>query len=383
MSTIGAVIVIILLIVVGVGAYYGGTATTSGKTTTTTATTTATTVLSSGVVMTTTMMATTTVISSVATAPHRAIKIAAIFSVPSTAGWASSEAYSVVEAAKFFNKTGVSVYVTEVFDVAPASSGPVFQQYASSGYNIIFASDVSFESIVVPTISSQYPNVVWYGANWYPPYSNNTANLDDQPYQTFYAEGIIAGSMTKTNIVGFETAFAFPTTLSTYNTFLLGARSVNPNVKGVFVLTNSWVDPVAAADGLSALQSAGADVVVDHGVDPFAPEAATKDVLTFGFVVNQTVNQYVLSNNIENDTLAQIDVISHYLAGDFGGQNYISSAINGGFYLTPCSSLVPASVCQKAMGAIAAMKAGTLSVPFIGTMPSGSTNVTASTTATS
>lgn len=379
MSTIGAVIVIILLIVVGVGAYFVGSTTTTSKTTTMIATTT----VASGQVVTTTLTATTTLLSSMAAAPHKTLKIAGVFSVPSTAGWASAEAASFVAAAKFFNETGDSIHVTLVFDVAPASSAPVFQGYASSGYSIIFASDVSFESIVVPTISSQYPNVAFYGANWYPPYSSNTANLDDMPYQTFYAEGIIAGSLTKTNIVGFETAFAFPTTLSTYNTFLLGARSVNPAVKGVFVLTNSWVDPVAAAGGLSALQSAGADVVVDHGVDPFAPEAAAKDVMTFGIFVNQTINPYILTNNIENDTLAHIDVISHYLAGDFGGQDYVANAVNGGFYLTPCSSLVPANVCQKAMAAVASIKAGTLSVPFIGTMPSGSTNATLTSTATS
>ena len=379
MSTIGAVIVVILLVIVGVGAYFVGSTTATSGTKTTTVVSTST--LASGQVVTTTM--TTTVVSSQAAAPHKTLKIAGIFSVPSTAGWASQNSASFVQAAKFFNASGYSVHVALVFDVAPASSAAVFQQYASSGYSIIFASDVSFESIVVPTIAQQYPNVVFYGANWFPPFMNNTANLDEMPYQTFYAEGIIAGSMTKSNIVGFETAFAFPTTLSTYNAFLLGARSVNPSVKGAFVLTNSWVDPVAAAAGLSALQSAGADVVVDHGVDPFAPIAAQKDVMTFGFTVNQTVNQYVLTNNMENSTLAQIDVISHYLNGNFGGQNYPVDAVNGGFYLSPCSSLVPAAVCQKAITAVQNMKAGILNVPFIGTMPSGSVNATTTSTGTS
>ena len=83
--------------------------------------------------------------------------------------------------------------------------------------------------------------------------------------------------------VGYIASFPIPEVVMGINAFMLGAQSVNPNVKVKIVWVNSWFDPGKEADAAKALLDQGADILAQH-TDSAAPlqEAEKAGKLAFG-----------------------------------------------------------------------------------------------------
>ena len=71
--------------------------------------------------------------------------------------------------------------------------------------------------------------------------------------------------------------------MSGINAFMLGAQSVNPNIKIKVVWVNTWFDPGKEAEAAKALLAQGADILTQH-TDSAAPlqEAEKQGKLAFG-----------------------------------------------------------------------------------------------------
>ena len=64
---------------------------------------------------------------------------------------------------------------------------------------------------------------------------------------------------------------------------MLGAQSVNPNIKVKIIWVNTWLDPGKEADAAKALADQGADVLMQHTDSPAAMQiAAQRGILAFG-----------------------------------------------------------------------------------------------------
>ena len=64
---------------------------------------------------------------------------------------------------------------------------------------------------------------------------------------------------------------------------MLGAQSINPNIKVKIIWVNTWFDPGKEADAAKALLDQGADVVMQHTDSPAATQAAAKaNAFAFG-----------------------------------------------------------------------------------------------------
>src|SRR5580698_4111576 len=68
-----------------------------------------------------------------------------------------------------------------------------------------------------------------------------------------YVSGIVAGSTTKSNKLGFVAAKPIPQVLRNINSFTLGARSVNPKVTTTVIFTGDWSMPVKEAEAANSL----------------------------------------------------------------------------------------------------------------------------------
>jgi basic membrane protein A len=82
--------------------------------------------------------------------------------------------------------------------------------------------------------------------------------------QGHYVNGIAAGLSTKTNKIGYVAAKPIPLVLRNVNSFMLGARKVNPNVTVQLIVTGDWSLPVREAEAANALVDAGCDIVACH-----------------------------------------------------------------------------------------------------------------------
>ena len=83
-----------------------------------------------------------------------------------------------------------------------------------------------------------------------------------------YLTGLTAGLKTRTGRLGFVAAKPIPQVLRNINSYMLGARSVNPNVTMQVIFTGDWVLPVREAEAASSLADEGADVLTGHTGSP-------------------------------------------------------------------------------------------------------------------
>ena len=93
-------------------------------------------------------------------------------------------------------------------------------------------------------------------------------------YEPRYLSGIVAGEMTKTNIIGYVAAFPIPEVIRGINAFTLGARSVNPKAEVKVVWTQTWFDPGVERDAADSLLDVHADVLAMHQDAPATMQAA-------------------------------------------------------------------------------------------------------------
>eukprot|EP00854_Cymbomonas_tetramitiformis_P009837 gene9837-11652_t len=92
----------------------------------------------------------------------------------------------------------------------------------------------------------------------------NVAVCFPKLYEARYLAGIVAGRVTKSNLIGYVIAKRIPQTIRQVNAFTMGARKVNPNVTVVLHFTDDWnSDAVDVVIGELFLQM-GVDVVSQH-----------------------------------------------------------------------------------------------------------------------
>jgi basic membrane protein A and related proteins len=82
--------------------------------------------------------------------------------------------------------------------------------------------------------------------------------------QAHYVDGVAAGLSTTSNKLGFVAAKPISIVLNNINSFMLGARSTNPNAVVQVIFTGDWSLPVREAEAVNALIDAGADVITCH-----------------------------------------------------------------------------------------------------------------------
>ena len=102
-------------------------------------------------------------------------------------------------------------------------------------------------------------------------------------YEARYIQGQIAGKMSKAGVLGYIVSFPIPEVIMGINATMLGAQSVNPNIKVKIIWVNTWFDPAKEADAAKALLDQGADVIMQHTDSPAAVQvAAARGALAFG-----------------------------------------------------------------------------------------------------
>ncbi|MBN9602048.1 MAG: BMP family ABC transporter substrate-binding protein [Afipia felis] len=90
----------------------------------------------------------------------------------------------------------------------------------------------------------------------------NFATLALRHYEGSYLCGMSAGFATKSKQIGIVAAFPLPEVLNIMNAYVLGAQSVNPNLKPIKVVwLNSWFDPTKEKSAAESLVTQGSDVI--------------------------------------------------------------------------------------------------------------------------
>lgn len=147
-------------------------------------------------------------------------------------------------------------------------------QLAESGCNLIFTTSFGYMDPTIK-IAAKYPDRVFMHCSGFKT-SANTGTYFGRMYEARYLSGLVAGKMTKTNIVGYVAAFPIPEVIRGINAFTLGVRSANPNAQVRVVWTSTWYNVVKEREAAESLLNSNADVIAQHQDSPAAPQAAEK-----------------------------------------------------------------------------------------------------------
>ena len=215
--------------------------------------------------------------------------------------------------------------------------------------------------IIIKDIIESHPDVMFYGINWEfdaPNYKAYFARI----YQARYLAGILAGTMTKTNHVGYVAAMKNIQVYRGLNAFILGVQSVNPKAKVYVRWTNSWNEGEVETENANKLiDSSGIDVIAFHQDRAYIIEVAEKrGVYCIGnHVENNRFSSKMLSSIALNWGIIYKDFIQDYIQKkDNENMDYWLGLEKDAVGLAFYSSEVPDSVKTLVNDAIERIKAG-------------------------
>src|ERR1700731_4729083 len=155
------------------------------------------------------------------------------------------------------------------------------EQLVRAGNKLIFTTSFGYMDPTLK-VAKKYPNIMFEHATGFKR-APNMSPYSGRFYEGRYIQGIIAAKMSKKGVLGYIASFPIPEVISGINATILGAQSVNPNIKVKIIWANTWFDPAKEADAAKALADQGADVLMQHTDSPAAMQiAAQRGILAFG-----------------------------------------------------------------------------------------------------
>jgi simple sugar transport system substrate-binding protein len=194
-------------------------------------------------------------------------------------GWTYQHDLARLAMLKEFGDKVETTYLENVSE-GPDSERSI-EQLARAGNKLIFTTSFGY---MEPTlkVAKKYPNVHFEHATGYKR-DKNMSTYSGKFYEGRYIQGIIAGKMSKSGVLGYIGSFPIPEVISGINATILGAQTVNPNIKVKIIWANTWFDPGKEADAAKALLDQGADIIMQHTDSPAAMQIASeRGKLAFG-----------------------------------------------------------------------------------------------------
>ncbi|RLW70873.1 MAG: BMP family ABC transporter substrate-binding protein [spirochete symbiont of Stewartia floridana] len=108
--------------------------------------------------------------------------------------------------------------------------------------------------------AQKYPEVKFFHCSGFKRTPNLGTYMADM-YQIYYLNGLMAGSITESNKIGYVAAFPIPELFRHMNAFALGIKEVNPEASISVKWIYAWYGPDKAREAAQALVAEGADVL--------------------------------------------------------------------------------------------------------------------------
>jgi simple sugar transport system substrate-binding protein len=161
------------------------------------------------------------------------------------------------------------------------------------GANLIFPTSFGYFDPHILEIAPKYPDVRFqhaaglWSADKHP---MNVGSYFGYIGMGQFLNGIAAGHATTTKKIGFVAAKPIPQVLLNINSFLLGARQVDPTITCQVIFTGEWSLAVKEAEATNALADQGCDVITCHvdGPKVVMETAAGRGAFVCGYHADQS-----------------------------------------------------------------------------------------------
>jgi len=230
----------------------------------------------------------------------------------------------------------------------------------------IIVADAADAADEIAALARNHPRIAFLLGGPDKPQPPNVSTFDSDLAEPAYLCGLVAGKMTKSNVVGVVAGKHDADVHRTVNAFLSGAREANPAVKAKVTFIDAWFDPPKARAAALAQVAAGADMIFAEREGAIAAAKET-GVLAFGDMVDQheEAPDHVVTGTIWNMRPVVEHAIARAAAGEVVAEDLgrFCTFAKGGVALAPWhgwDKKLPPDVLRLVADKQAALEAGTL-----------------------
>lgn len=179
--------------------------------------------------------------------------------------------------------------VSHIQTKTPAEFEEQFRQYGAQGYDLVFGHGFEFQD-AAKRVGPDFPKTIYVTTSGSTS-GANVAGIEFAFADASYLAGLVAGSMTKTNVLGVIGGTELPPVKESFAAFTRGAKSANPRVTVLSSYVGNWDDVSAGKEQALAQIGRNADIIFQNadaaGLGVFQAARETKKALVIGSNSNQ------------------------------------------------------------------------------------------------
>jgi len=222
--------------------------------------------------------------------PKKQLKVAFVYAKDTkTSSWTYAQEMGRIHVSKVFGESISTSYVDNVPETPEAYQ--TLKQLALDGNDVVFATSPSFINATLKA-ALEYPGTKFLNCSETHSFKHVNTYFG-RIYEPRFLAGIAAGAVTKTNLLGYVGTTPMPGVINGINSFALGARMVNPDVKVKVIFLNRWDDIKQAGAASEALIAQGCDVISHH--DTLSDRKVTGEYGVYAVTEgdNGRINEYI------------------------------------------------------------------------------------------
>ncbi len=266
-------------------------------------------------------------------------------------------------------RDSLGLSVSHVEALTPAEQEEALRTYAGQGYQLIFGHGFEFQD-AAERVAAEYPDAIFVITSGQR-LAGNVVPLIFRLSEATYLAGMVAGSLTRTGIIGYVGGIELPPVRLAYEAWEQGAKAVNPAVRSRSTYLNNFEDAVAGREASLAMIRLGADMLHHNadaaGIGVFQAARERPGVYVFGSNADQAslAPERVIGSAVIDLPRAFLMVAAEVLEGRFTPR-VESFGLEGGvirYVPNPAlDSMVPAPLKARMQAAADSIIAGTLLV---------------------
>ncbi|MDX0411711.1 BMP family protein [Sinorhizobium medicae] len=290
------------------------------------------------------------------------IKVAGIHASPVENAWNSVLHKALQDAAA----EGAIEYVFSE-GVSGTDYPRAMREYAEQGVRLIIGEAYAVEK-QARDVAADYPETAFVLGSSGKEAGENFGVFGTWNHDGAYLAGMLAGKMTKSNVVGSVGAIPIPEVNMLINAFAAGVKAVNPEAKHLVAFIGTFFDPPKAREAGLAQIDAGADILFGERIGT-ADAAKERGLKSVGSLIDYTPRypETVFANALWGFRPILDSAIADVSAGNPVGKDYTAFGLlkEGGSDIAYVKGVAPADAEAAMEAKRAEIKSGAFEVPRI------------------
>ncbi|MQX30788.1 BMP family protein [Sinorhizobium meliloti] len=290
------------------------------------------------------------------------IKVAGVHASPVENAWNSVLHKALQDAAA----EGVIEYVFSE-GISGTDYPRAMREYAEQGAKLIIGEAYAVEK-QAREVAADYPETAFVLGSSGKESGDNFGVFGTWNHDGAYLAGMLAGKMTKSNVVGSVGAMPIPEVNMLINAFAAGVKAVNPDAKNLVTFIGTFFDPPKAREAGLAQIDAGADILFGERIGT-ADAAKERGLKSVGSLIDYTPRypDTVFANALWGFRPILNAAIADVSAGKPVGKDYTAFGLlkEGGSDIAYVKGVAPADAEAAMEAKRAEIKSGAFEVPRI------------------